>query len=297
MTNQICFYHKVDLDGVCSGAIVKHFIPECELIGINYGDEIDLNKFVGKDVYMVDFCLEPFWRMGWLKDYCKLIWIDHHKSSIEEYDKQWKCESSFYIEGNRSIDKAGCELTWEYFTKEPIPIAVKLLGRYDVWDLNYPNYEDSVLPFQYGLRSIFPSVMNPENRIWEKFLKITHQSHYLVKAFIWDIIEEGRIVLNYEKSMNETIMKNCSFEGKFLGYNAIFLNRSLVSSKTFESRYDESKHDLMISFYLLPTKVWTVSLYTTKENIDCSEMAKRFGGGGHRKASGFQTKKLWFLEE
>ena len=35
----ICFYHKADLDGVCSAAIVKHFVPECELYGIDYGDE------------------------------------------------------------------------------------------------------------------------------------------------------------------------------------------------------------------------------------------------------------------
>lgn len=28
--NPICFYHKADLDGVCSAAIVKHFVPECE---------------------------------------------------------------------------------------------------------------------------------------------------------------------------------------------------------------------------------------------------------------------------
>ena len=37
--NPICFYHKADLDGVCSAAIVKHFVPECELYGIDYGDE------------------------------------------------------------------------------------------------------------------------------------------------------------------------------------------------------------------------------------------------------------------
>ena len=34
----ICFYHKADLDGVCSGAIVKHFVPDCELYGFDYGE-------------------------------------------------------------------------------------------------------------------------------------------------------------------------------------------------------------------------------------------------------------------
>lgn len=37
----ICFYHKADLDGVCSGAIVKHFVPDVELYGFDYGEEFD----------------------------------------------------------------------------------------------------------------------------------------------------------------------------------------------------------------------------------------------------------------
>ena len=34
-----CFFHSADLDGHCSGAIVKHKYPDCEMIGINYGQE------------------------------------------------------------------------------------------------------------------------------------------------------------------------------------------------------------------------------------------------------------------
>jgi len=41
-----CFYHSVDLDGHCSGAIVKRAYPDCEMIGINYGD-----KFPWQQVY------------------------------------------------------------------------------------------------------------------------------------------------------------------------------------------------------------------------------------------------------
>ena len=37
--NPICFYHKSDLDGVCSAAIVKRFVPDCELYGVDYGEE------------------------------------------------------------------------------------------------------------------------------------------------------------------------------------------------------------------------------------------------------------------
>ena len=38
---------------------------------------------------------------------------------------------------------------------------------------------------------------------------------------------------------------------------------------------------------------WVYSLYTTKK-IDCSQIAKWYGGGGHKQAAGFQTEKLIF---
>ena len=43
----VCLYHRSDLDGHCSGAIVKYFIPEAKLIGIEYGDEIPWKELAG----------------------------------------------------------------------------------------------------------------------------------------------------------------------------------------------------------------------------------------------------------
>ena len=34
--------------------------------------------------------------------------------------------------------------------------------------------------------------------------------------------------------------------------------------------------------------------YIPKKNIDCSEIAKKYGGGGHKQAAGFQCKELPF---
>jgi len=39
-------------------------------------------------------------------------------------------------------------------------------------------------------------------------------------------------------------------------------------------------------------KKWTISLYTTKDEIDCSVIAKSNGGGGHKKAAGFQVEDI-----
>jgi hypothetical protein len=54
----LCFYHKRDLDGHCSAAIVKNLYPNCELIGVDYGEIFQWDKIkTGVEVCMVDFSL------------------------------------------------------------------------------------------------------------------------------------------------------------------------------------------------------------------------------------------------
>jgi nanoRNase/pAp phosphatase (c-di-AMP/oligoRNAs hydrolase) len=42
-------------------------------------------------------------------------------------------------------------------------------------------------------------------------------------------------------------------------------------------------------------KAWQCSIYTTKNDIDCSVIAKSLGGGGHAGAAGFTTDAIFKL--
>lgn len=281
-----CFYHSADLDGHCSGAIIKNLHPECEMIGINYGQEFPFDT-VAKDeiVYMVDFCLQPFDLMEKLNSICQLIWIDHHKTAIDEaYDK------GFIARGGQLIrdGMAGCELVWEYEYQHQKTVnkAVYLLGRYDVWD----HYDPETLPFQYGMRMIGDTL--PGSEIWKELFNNNDLTS--------EIITTGKIVIEYERQQNIKFCRAYSFEtaiekdGQSL--SAICINRGLTNSQIFDSVYNPEKHDLMITFCRLkpPAGKWTVSLYSTKNEIDCGTIAKSFGGGGHKGAAGFQCVELPF---
>ena len=110
-----CFYHSADLDGHCSGALIKMAYPDCDLIGINYGDEFPWLAVNSQDqVFMVDFALQPFELMQVLAQRCDLTWIDHHKSAIEEA----RDLPFFKFERHRlEIGKGACQLVWEYLDK------------------------------------------------------------------------------------------------------------------------------------------------------------------------------------
>jgi len=279
-----CFYHSADLDGHCSGAIIKHAYPDCEMFGINYGDKFPWNRIVKDEkVFMVDFTLQPFEDMEKLNNICKLHWIDHHKTALDEAHKR-----GFLASGGQllAIDKAGCELTWEYVHSKYAltPDVIYLLGRYDVWDHSSPY----VLPFQYGMRNIKNTL--PDNQaLW-------HDLFDNNPTLYNKIMKNGKLLIEYEETQNEKFCNRYAFETELNGLKAICANKGLANSKLFNSVYDPEKHDLMITFVRLrlPANKWTVSLYSTKENIDCGKIAKSFGGGGHKGAAGFQCEELPF---
>lgn len=60
---------------------------------------------------------------------------------------------------------------------------------------------------------------------------------------------------------------------------------AFVSSDDFAS-INTDEYDLLIGFSFDGYR-WSYSLRS--EKVDCSQIAKKFGGGGHRGAAGFST--------
>jgi uncharacterized protein len=272
------FYHSADLDGHCSGAICKHQMPDAVLHGINYGDPFPWQVIQPRDVvYMVDFSLQPFSDMVRLNDACNLTWIDHHITAINEHIQHGSPIQSYYL----LTDYAACELCWKYLYGDPLPLAVYWLGRYDIW-----KHEDvpGSLEFQYGMRLQQTLPANQE------FWKSLFDKDNLVQ----DIRRDGELLLSYEKVQNEKFASAYAFETEFDGLRCIALNKGFTNSLVFESVYDPNKHDAMLSFAYRGGK-WTVSLYSTKPEIDVSVICKARGGGGHKGAAGFQCEVLPFL--
>lgn len=286
------FYHT-DLDGHAAGAIVKTVHPEAKMYPINYGYGFPWDDIKKDDtVYMVDFALQPFSDMVRLKEMCKeFIWVDHHKTSLNE-----AVLNSFTTPGLRQDGVAGCELTWTYlFPDKHMPVAIKLLGAYDIWDHSDP----STLPFQYGMR-IKETDPGKDMTWWNMLMKQTSS------PYIEEIVSDGETILAYEEMTNASLIKSYGFETllpvdyvedgrkRYRVYQAIVVNRGNGSSKIFDSVWNAEKYHLMITFCRLPSRKWTVSLYSTREDVDCGAIAKIFGGGGHKGAAGWQCEELPF---
>lgn len=277
-----CFYHN-DMDGKCAGAIVyKYYCREREFlsnvtydfISIDYKDDFPFDS-ISKDetVIIVDFSLQKPGEFEKLFDITKnVIWIDHHKTAIERH-------GDLDVKGIRQDGVAGCVLTWQYFYPNvPIPYVVRLLGDYDIWAFEYG---EDTHKLQAGIK-LHETI--PESNNWVMWLNNIYVAE--------DLKSDGVTALLYRDNYYKDLVRAMSFFAEFEGYKIVACNAGLVSSQLFDSVTDD--YDLMMPFYF-DGKQWTVSLYT-KKDIDCAGIAKKYGGGGHKKAAGFQCKELPFTK-
>ena len=80
------------------------------------------------------------------------------------------------------------------------------------------------------------------------------------------------------------------FETIFENHKCFAVNLGNCNSEYFKS-LPEGKYDILIPF-VYDGNIFIVSMYS--KTVDVSEIAKKYNGGGHKGASGFQVKELPF---
>jgi len=277
------FYHSSDFDGQLSAYLATRNLPtnSAYLIPSEYGMSIpwDLLDKVDRPptIYMLDFSFPMSAMKRLASKSSKFIWIDHHKSTMASAK-----EADFNPPGVRDIKYAACELVWGFFRGNNMymPTAVRLLGRYDVWDHSDP----MVLPFQYFMRSI-PDT-GPENKeMWASVMDWDI-------AYCLDRCKYGAMFLQFDKLRMKTNVCKGAFSTCMFGYRTLAINSDTRGGSQFEGHPEFAEHQLFCTFWFKKGIGWTISLYSFRPDIDVGAIAKLQGGGGHQGAAGFVTKRL-----
>lgn len=269
----LCVYHSADHDGKGSAAIVKYINKDCELLGFNYDQEIPYDEIAKhEDIVICDisFPMEYMFKLHHEKN---LVWIDHHASAIALYDEYLKKDGGFGIKGLRETGTAAIELTWRYFIPEKeVPLGVKLLALNDLFDLK----DIRVRPFEFAFQSM--GVNRPYEKIWRELFEN--------RINIELMVEKGNAILSYIRQRDYRLVRNMAFEGTYNGLRFIAVNMAQAGSDFFESLDNIKNYDFTVSFSLNKRSKWNLSFRTTRDNVDVSQIAATFGGGGHKRASG-----------
>jgi len=296
-------YHHNDLDGRAYAAIIHAWISkfresddEIHFYEMNYGVPFDDSEidYENDYIYMVDFSLQPLDRMLPLLANPKFIWIDHHKTSCQFITEHPELSGLSDGKANRGIVTAnlgaGCELTWEYYfgvtAGEPVPPIIKIISQYDTWNHHGPDdWETTILPIKMYLEA---QNTQPSDLMWRVWTRQT--------VPLLDYIAIGESLLKFDRKRMAELAKEHMYEGEFCGLKALIFNTAEGGSSQFEAATDVTKYDIMVTYRRFKDQYWTVGLYSTKKEVDCSALAKKLGeagpyktGGGHPGAAGFQT--------
>lgn len=318
----VCIYHSVDLDGYMSAAIVKHwwqkeqgsYIQEnnhitnpntgensIDFIGYNYGQPIpNLLEYDRVIMCDVSFPKEDMERL-YSQFTTNFIWIDHHISAINDnipnvHVVNGKDTSKFIYTGLIDTKFAACEITWMYFfPNEPMPEIVRLLGRYDCFGHKGTGEETKVLEFQYGARAFIENYEDAysmlEEEITERISSIVDRLHLQGLSIYKYLCTEAKQSYKngFEIDFRNDIIRGNITENGILKF--ICINKERFNPINFGINYHKEGYDGAACFHYANGK-WNFSLYNDNGEVDCSKIAKQFGGGGHKGAAGFRIKNI-----
>jgi len=266
----LCLYHN-DPDGCCAAAVVRRAVgPALSLQPLEIGEPVPWDRISAHEqIVLVDYSFAPA-DMQRLRDGWRFVWVDHHISSIGPL-----AEAMAGVPGERSVEAAACVLAWRSFLpSEPVPQAVALIGDRDTWQMRYPDTR----PFGEGL---IQENLDPANdALWAPLLDDDVRR-------LQQLIELGRVLYDARLRSIAGIVAHYGFETTFEGHRTLAVNhRGNGDMGEYIRRAGYPVGYCYVEVVRAGVLQTTVTLYS--DGVDVSAIARKFGGGGHRGAAGFQ---------
>lgn len=262
-----CIYHNNCADGFTAAWVMKQKYPNIHLQGATYGEQPPLEDVKGKDVYLVDFCYYGEAMLKLIETANSVTILDHHKTAQQEVQTLL---DSGKVQGVFDMTRSGAMITWNYcFPNQTPPKLIEYVQDRDLWTWNLDNSQEvsmAVFSYKYTianwdeLMSMDISVLVNEGRaILRKHQKDIEELSKVVKTFM----QIGRWyvpVANVPYTMGSDMANLLAMGEPFAGYY-----------------YDTPKGRVF-------------GLRSQPDGEDVSLIAKQYGGGGHKHASGFTVK-------
>jgi uncharacterized protein len=265
--NPLCIYHSLCADGFTAAWVVWKFYGEgnVDFHAASHGDPSP--EVEGRDVYIVDFSYPRPVIEEMARHARKLTVIDHHITAAQ--DLEGFIRNDGVVDGVFDMERAGCLLTWEWFFKDrPPPQALLAVNDRDLWKFERP-----------GTREIFLALTSYpyDFAIWDT----------LMEADRFESLRQDGVALSrkQQKDIAEIIAA---------GSHLIIIAGHTVPACNVPPMWASDAGHIMAQGHPFAACFWidgdkiAFSLRSTPDGIDVSEIAKQFGGGGHRHAAGFK---------
>ncbi len=263
MKQIVVLYHNDCLDGFSGAwAAWKKFGTTAEYIGLEH-QEPPPKGLTSKDLYFIDFTYSEREMRAIKKKARRFVVLDHHESH--------KSATQVADEYRFSLNHSGCMLAWMYFhPKKKAPYFLQSVEDQDLFVFRKP-YTREIISY-LGTR-------DSDFQTWDAFMKAGDN-----RKKRGEIISIGATLLKARQTMVERTLPY-AMPVLFEGYRTLAINSPVYYSELANGIYSKLKKPFGISWYYRDRKIH-VSLRSDGK-VDVSKLALKYGGGGHRGASGF----------
>jgi oligoribonuclease NrnB/cAMP/cGMP phosphodiesterase (DHH superfamily) len=313
--------HCADGFGAAFAAWKKFGAGGATYLPVSYGDytlsmlEFDHEFLLNREVYILDFSF-PREVMDLIFKVCtKVVWLDHHKTAFELYEKhpntiasQWYDAEGLGMFGTSAdvvLDntRSGALIAWNYFhPQSAAPRIIYHIDDYDRWQfklLGTKEFNKALWAYTPWTFEFFNDSLNSER--------------------VGEMISEGAAILKaHEQNVDGVIAASelpCTvtwFEQVEISHSADLPYKRVVSSSEVGAvglAANCPAHLTSDVGHKLATKSGTYGLcwfqradskincsLRSNGDYDVSAIAKRFGGGGHKNAAGFTLGSMGQLQ-
>lgn len=273
----LCIYHAHCADGFGAAWVVRQALgaDNVDFHAAAYGQPAP--DVEGRDVIMVDFSY-PYELLVLLGHQARsILIIDHHKTAAQDLAraplqpapatfKDWLA-SDQRVGTVFDMKRSGAGLTWDYLTGgQPRPALIDHIEDRDLWQFKLE-----------GTREIMANVFShPQDFPTWDALMAQHISQHRADG--------AAIERKQQKDIAELTASNS---------RAITIGGITVPAVNLPPTMASDAGHLLTTGQPFAAVYWDTangrkfSLRSTDEGLDVSEIAKQYGGGGHRNAAGF----------
>jgi uncharacterized protein len=289
VSKTLVIYHGNCLDGFTAAwATWKHFGEEAEYHPALYGSSPP--DVTGRPVYIVDFSYKYDALVEMSFKARSIVILDHHKTAAEDLARLPSINGCYgdlpeleSICGSHNMptigalfdmERSGAGIAWDFFHPgQARPILVNYVEDRDLWRFRFP----ATRQFNAYLSSL-----HFDFDAWECAYRDAGSAEGRGR-----IITQGAAILRAHDKQVRELVASCRYRMIIAGHNVPVANlpfplvsdagNLMAEGEPFSACYSDT-----------PTgRVW--SLRSKDYGMDVSEIAKQFGGGGHKHAAGFRT--------
>ena len=272
MKPTLVLYHASCSDGFCAAWIYRRFVdPKADFRAVQYGSQPP--SVAERDVVVLDFSFPRSQLLEMKGQATSLRVLDHHQTAAADLEGLDFCVFD--------LEKSGARLAWEHFS----PLAPEPADEIH-WLVDYTEDKDLWRWKLSDSRAVnaavgsYPRVFG----VWDR----------MAQRQPGELVVEGNAILRFQDRLIRPRVKNHAW-ASIGGYRVPVTNSTCLSSE-IGNALAEGQPFAAVFFITTDSKVVYNLRSNTRDGVDVGEIARQYGGGGHRHAASFIAEAMLSME-